>query len=753
MSIVVRRATAMVACLGVVLAGCGRGSDPGNPKPGDLTWSGSPGETSATWSTDLDPDSQYGLHKRKGLETVVKPETKVLSTADTAAITSVSIDNESTCLSDADTHPMCEFSIDFSRVPDDVRVGSVLNSGITETTPQGLLVKVTAIDGHTVKGVQATLQDAISQGEFWAEHTFTPDQVSGEPTLAEGVTLARRTPAGGTKGSAVAALPRFDVSLPGALEIDIEPVDGVHLTGSLDFGAGCGLDGGVGGSDVAWVEVSCHAWEEAGLSIRATGAGPRSTERYFVADIPFVGFPVPIGPIVVVVIVDLLITVDLSGTVHADLHYGASERADVYGSLRYSIRHGLDHDGGVKVGGLATKTGVQADASVTAVGRAELRLSAYGVLGFSVGADASVILTGGPTRTPRWRVSGNAGISASIFLGIIGYELRAWIAYHLKSPFTIKDYTNSPPELTVTWPTPGAVIVKGGLVPPKVDATAKDEEDGILPVTWTDSTDHVTVSGTTPQTLPFTALGTHTLTVSATDSEGRTTTRTIHVQVEPPTSGLSLTLRTIDGKVTATVPTATSGDTLLVDAVITSSAISAPSCSALVWSATNATVDPGTSCRARLTLTNTGTATVTARLPDGYGTTTSAARSVTVVAPSPGPVTPTFEGIDATHLGRHLVSGETLTSGSTVQLEARYLNYDAAKVKPVYQWSYRVGTAAPVAMNLPPGWGELLNSVRSYTPPTSNATTVRFFLAIRNADTGAMLTQRSFTISWQMAPK
>jgi hypothetical protein len=755
MPTVLRRTTVIVACASLLLTACTNASAAHAPTSAGLTWSGSPDERSATWATDLDPNSRYGLHERKGLPTVLRPGTAVLSASDAAKITDLTIDNRAACLSDTDSHPMCRFTLNFSSLPSGIHVGSVLNSGITPSTPNGLLIRVTAITGHTVQAVQATLRDALVSGEFWIEHTFKPDQLRGKPTLAPGVTMVPRTTAGGTKGSSVrAVVPSInDVSLPGALKISVTPVTGVTLTGSLDFGAGCGLDGGVGGSDIAWIEVSCHAWEQAGLSVSADANGLQVKKDYPIADIPFAAFPIPIGPIVVVVIVDMLITVDINGTVHAHLQYGATEHAEVSGGLRFSIGHGLDHDGGVHVSGSSTKTGgLAASVSASALGRAELRLSAYGVLGFGVGGEASVSIDGGPSQNPRWRLYGNAGIYARVFLGIVGFELTAKIAYHLKNPFQIDQYHPVPPDLTITWPPDGTVITKGAL-PRQVDATATDEVDGVVPVTWEDITDHVTVSGTTPQTLPFTKLGWHTLRISAKASSGLTASTLIGVKVVPPTPGVTLTLRNVSGAAVGTHPTVTKGTTLLADATLTSTALTTPSCSLLSWTATNATVTTDGSCRAHLTLTGLGTATITATLTDSYGTTVSATRTVNVLLPRPGPVAPVFEGIDVTSKGAHLNPGDSLIGDAPITLKLTYLNYDQAKIRPAYSWSYTVGSQPPATMPRPPGMSIITVSTRAFTPPTAYGFTATFTVVVKNADTGATLTTRSFTVHWQSLPR
>ncbi len=372
---------------------------------------------------------------------------------------------------------MCEFAITFSSLPEGLVVGAVLNAGITKQTPNGLLVKVTAIDGNRVTAVQATLQDALIQGEFWVERAFGPDQLRGTPKLAPGVKIAPHK-AAGLRRPLPGTVPAFDqLSLPGKLEIDTDPVSGVHLSGTLDFGVGCGLDGGVGGSDIAWMEIGCQAWEAASLSVEATKSTPVSEKDIFLADFPLAGIVIPIGPVIAVVIVDILVTADLTGQVHVGMKYHGYEHAEVYGGLKFSLGHGLDHDGGVKTSASGTSGVPKADLTVTALGRAELRISMYGVLGIGVGGDASITLAGGPSQNPRWRITANAGLFVEIFLGILGFKLSAWIRYHLMNDFTVNSGGNGSPELTVTWPTDGQVIRAGGLL-------SEGRREGCRPGGW-----------------------------------------------------------------------------------------------------------------------------------------------------------------------------------------------------------------------------------------------------------------------------
>jgi hypothetical protein len=714
--------------------------------PAALTWEGSPEDAPDTWSENLDPDSQFGLHKRAGLEPVLRPETHVLTEAETAAITAVEILNEDECLTDAPEHPMCEFALTFSAVPDDVAPGSVLNAGITPTTPSGLLVKVTEVDGTAVRAVQATLQDALEQGEFWVEKVFSPDELRGDPVLAPGVTMATRP----TGGGGTAVVPAFDgLSLPGELTLEIEPVDGVKVTGTLDFGAGCGLAGGVGGSDVAWMEISCNAWESTSLRVASTKDGPATAERYTVALIPLAGFPIPIGPLVVVVIVDILVTVDLSGNVHVGLDYGGWQRTDVHAGLRFSIGNGFDHTGGVKTSGSSTGNALSQAVTAGATGRAELRLSAYGVLGIGAGGDASVYFTGDPAKDPRWRVSANAGVFIRMFLGLLAFELSAQLRYALKEAYEIGTWENTPPVVTVTWPAYGEVIPLGGLAR-KVEASAVDAEDGVLPVTWTDATTGATASGIGPLDFGFGEPGSHAVTVRAVDSHGAATEKVIRFTVQAPGLTIDLTPLRLDGSV---LPFAlgAAGGTMLVEADIGSGEIiGGVGCDDVTWSAVNATVTPDGSCRPSVRLGSPGTATVTATVTDSYGTTASDSLKVSVAPPSVT-VAPQFRGIDVATSQGPVAPGTALLGAMPVELSVTYLNRADAKVTPSYRWTVAQWDGPPVLLT--GAAGEVDVSRRSYTPPSQGGHQATFTVVVTDAGTGKVLTTRSVVIVWNSLPK
>lgn len=85
-----------------------------------------------------------------------------------------------------------------------------------------------------------------------------------------------------------------------------------------------------------------------------------------------------------------------------------------------------------------------------------------------------------------------------------------------------------------------------------------------------------------------------------------------------------------------------------------------------------------------------------------------------------------------------------------MQLSVVYLNRDQADVVPGYTWTYTVAGKAPVPM---PGGRELLTSTRTYTPPSPWGHEAGFKVVIRDAATKAVLTTRTFAVTWQSTPK
>ncbi len=165
---------------------------------------------------------------------------------------------------------------------------------------------------------------------------------------------------------------------------------------------------------------------------------------------------------------------------------------------------------------------------------------------------------------------------------------------------------NQPPVVTITAPSAGAIVAQGA--PLTLTGSANDPEDGVLTgasLAWSSSRDGALGTGTSITTASLSA-GTHTITLTATDSRGARGTASVSITVAP--AGM------IQGSVTLYGSTPLAGVTLQ----LTGNGVSRTTTSNANGSYTFAGLLPGTY-------------TVTAIAPSGI-TFNSATASVTVSA-------------------------------------------------------------------------------------------------------------------------
>lgn len=116
-----------------------------------------------------------------GTESAVIPATtKVLDSATTQKLAAVSADQSNVTFSGT------------TQQLSNVKTGDIIVSGITSTTPEGLLRKVSAIqqnpDGTTtILTDPTTLDEAVQKGSFSFNKSFSPNDVVATKTLAKGV--------------------------------------------------------------------------------------------------------------------------------------------------------------------------------------------------------------------------------------------------------------------------------------------------------------------------------------------------------------------------------------------------------------------------------------------------------------------------------------------------------------------------------------------------------------------------------------
>jgi hypothetical protein len=718
----------------------GSGSLP--PLKVPATIEAAPGESTPGWSANLDPTSVYGLHKAQNLEPIVKPEVHPLTVAEAASITGLTIKNRDACLAEVQNPPTCQFTITFSTLPAGVVVGTVLNAGVTQKTPHGLLVKVTAVRGTAVDAVQARLQDALQQGEFRVEKAFTVDDIVGDVKLSPGVTYGKVTPGvlrGGQSGPGPLPRSMLEASLKAPLSLDVEPVDGVKVSGSLDFGVGCGIDGGANASDLVWLELSCKAWQAASIKVSSTKDTFASNNRYPLAIIPIAVIPIPVGGLLVVVVtVTIEVTVDLNGAVNVNLSYEGQEKATVSTGFRASLLKGLDHTGAISANGSSGGVAALKDATVVAVGRAEVKAALYGVLGITAGAELTVRLTATPRNDPAWRITANAAIFAGVFLGALGYELRAVVRYHLKGEFEIGRQAGGA-RVSISSPYNAKYPAGKGLI---LRAAGFDSSGQPTLVVWRDENDKVLGSGVDSDVVVYLPIGSHRLTATITDATGKKVSSVATPIIETPDLSVTLSATRLDGaSLTGNV---TVGTPFLVTGAISSSLPQPPTCAAIIWTATNATVATDSTCTAKVTATAAGAVEVKATVKDSYGTTRTSTLPVTA-SPKPAVAAPQFEGITVTDQDGKVITASSFFVGRAVNFSVKYLNYGESTVVPVYTWSanYELQTPSPDTVT---------SSTRSYTAGFTQVR-VSILCIISDKATGNVITTRLKTISVARIPQ
>lgn len=210
--------------------------------------------------------------------------------------------------------------------------GDVMVTGVSATTPEGFLRKVTDVqvegDRVQITTVQGTLEDAIEQGELHVSQQLTPSMVIQEDTL-EGVQLLRTTSN------------QFYFQLTEVVLYDVDgsdqtTYDQIRANGQLTIEPYYYFD----------IEIGFFSLEELTFYVLTTETAKLEITAYTEAvgtdkEIPLTTYycypiTVYIGPVPVVITPVVSIVVGLEGGIYAGVSTSVTQSLGVYAGVNYS---------------------------------------------------------------------------------------------------------------------------------------------------------------------------------------------------------------------------------------------------------------------------------------------------------------------------------------------------------------------------------------------------------------------------------
>jgi hypothetical protein len=728
-----------------------------------------------------DPDSELGLPALIGLDPILKPETRVLESSETDQLDALQILNPEVCLVEDEDRETCRFRLGFAVLPAGLVVGAVVAAGVTSATPQGLLVRVTDIDGLVVDATEASLGDALEQGEFLVEREFgAADVVDSE--LATGVSAIDPGALSPSAGGGAPGRPSAggDALQPGMglafnYKVDTELVTGVRATGEVGFDVGCGAYGGLTWKKVwgvpvypngVYFEAKCGVTQVGSITLTAS-AGVSIDKHVTLAVVNLSAITFFVGPLPVVLIPQITVSIDASGTLAASMSVGASEHFGAIVGLTYSDGFHLIKKFDSKFERNVT-TG-SARLSVTGGVSLTQGLMLYGIVGPRLTESLYLDLQGKPPgEKPVWCLTGGLKASASLHVDL-GVKSLTWGPGELfNERKQLGCAPNTKPTVTVNSPYDGATVFPGnGGLALGFSGQAFDEEDGILPITWSSDIDGALGSTQPGVILPIGDLtvGTHAITAKTTDRDGASGATTFRLVVADGTPTVGFVAKNSSGAwKPVTTLSGSKGDLAYVRLAPKSpDPLIIPSCKNVTWTSTLVVKSLG-NCDFSIALAQQGTFAVTATLSDDDGRTANATLTAEV-GPAPSVVTPQISPITAvtvatTYFPSTSFPDQTgyLYPGQQLVLNVDYINATASGTRVKYAWAVqttRTGEApGPWEALGSPDAATLSGSERSFTSSSASnrAYTYVFRVQIRDATTGSLITTHTFTANYQGPP-
>ncbi|MBB6098075.1 hypothetical protein HNR42_001500 [Deinobacterium chartae] len=452
---------------------------------------------------------------------IVRPATRVIDAASRQALTGLKTLEET---------PLPVYELRYAAATDLLRglqPGNVLVSEPGPHAPYGYLVKVRSVrqegDELVITAEQARLTDALEQGRLEVEQRLRPDQLEAAEPLAQGVRL--------TAHSLIDTGDSYDYTV--SLDRVLHDVDGNEQTtadqvaskGQIHFNMGYSLYLDIGLFDVDF-RAKVHLKEKANVRLDMHGqyAFEKSHELYKTSFKPVTFF---IGPVPVVIVPKMKLSLDASGKVQGEMTYELAQSFDASVGAEY-----IDDWKNLSSGPNWTfKPGTfsgQGSAEVQAGPAVRGDLMLYGVAGVYGKVGAYARFKAQYPGKPLWQLdlctAGEAGVALDLFVTELKYGGKIF-----QGCKKVAEAANTPPVVKSITVERDGIIFGGNPNAPfstqdflRICAKAEDAEDAALQLSF--ASDKEALNGTVSNdgciVHRFTTTGSRTLTVTAQDSGG-----------------------------------------------------------------------------------------------------------------------------------------------------------------------------------------------------------------------------------------
>lgn len=390
----------------------------------------------------------------------------------------------------------------------------LVSEPVPGAAPHGLLqlVESSRVEGNelVLSTKQANLLDVFEDAGILFEHALTEGDLAKAALLYDGMSISSTTEELSPQASGSVSY-GFTVEFDKVLiDIDDDPSttnDQLRLDGAFRFNATASA-----GIDICAVcgdwftpavrKVYGKARLEESIDVRISGElATRFNESIPVANLDFGTFTIWVGPVPVVFVIDLVVSVGADGKFEASLEATATQSTVVQVGVQYTRSGGWRDLNEFDSNFDFPTPNITAAAAARAYLRPQLNVEIYGLAGPYLYAEAYVGADAELFRQPFWRLKAGIdfGIGFKIDLPIVG-NVAKYDAKLVGFDRTLAESPNRAPQLTITSPTDGTRQPTARDV--SVLVTATDLEQRELLVTLTDDrglpTRSVTANGAAP---------------------------------------------------------------------------------------------------------------------------------------------------------------------------------------------------------------------------------------------------------------